>query len=83
MISLETAHIHFSPSSLWALNIALAFLMFAVSLFIEREQVADLRRNPRALAVGLLAQWFYMPVLAVVSPRFRVAINPNFFDKKS
>ncbi|TXH05629.1 MAG: bile acid:sodium symporter family protein [Nevskiaceae bacterium] len=66
MTSLDNAHIHFSAGSLWVLNIALAFLMFAVSLFIEREQVADLRRNPRALAVGLLAQWLYMPVMAVL-----------------
>jgi len=65
MTSLEQASIHFSPDSLRVLNVALAFLMFAVSLFIEREQVDNLRRHPRSLAVGLLSQWVYMPLMTV------------------
>lgn len=65
MTSLEQASIHFSPDSLRVLNLALAFLMFAVSLFIEREQVQQLRRHPRGLAVGLVAQWLYMPLVTV------------------
>lgn len=47
MIPLEEVSLHFSPESLRVLNFAVAFLMFAVSLYIENEQVAALRRNPR------------------------------------
>lgn len=63
MSALDQASIQFSADSLKVLNAALAFLMFAVSLFIEREQVASLGRNPRALAVGLVAQWLLMPLM--------------------
>ena len=65
MTSLDQVSIHFSPDSLRVLNVALAFLMFAVSLFIEREQVQSLRRHPRSLAVGLFSQWVYMPLRTV------------------
>lgn len=65
MTSLDQVSIHFSPDSLRVLNVALAFLMFAVSLFIEREQVQSLRRHPRSLAVGLFSQWVYMPLMTV------------------
>jgi BASS family bile acid:Na+ symporter len=65
MIPLEEVSLHFSPESLRVLNFAVAFLMFAVSLYIENEQVAALRRNPRGLAVGLMSQWLYMPLMAV------------------
>lgn len=65
MNALDQASIHFSADSLRLLNLALAFLMFAVSLFIEREQLAQLRRQPRGLAVGLAAQWLYMPLMTV------------------
>lgn len=66
MTALDQVSIHFSADSLRVLNFALAFLMFAVSLFIEGEQVAALRRNPRGLAVGLLSQWVYMPAMTVL-----------------
>ena len=64
--ALDQAAIHFSPESLHLLNVTLAGLMFAVSLFIERDQVTHLRRHPRALAAGLLAQWLYMPLMATL-----------------
>lgn len=64
--ALDTARIDFSQENLWALNISLAFLMFTVALFIEGAQLRGLRRNPRALAAGLLAQWLYMPAMTVL-----------------
>lgn len=65
MSALDQASIHFSADSLRVLNLALAFLMFAVSLFIEREPLTRLRRQPRSLMVGLASQWLYMPLMTV------------------
>jgi len=65
MSALDQASIHFSADSLRLLNVALALLMFSVSLFIERKQVTNLRKHPRALAVGLVSQWLFMPLVTV------------------
>ncbi len=66
MSAIEQASVQFSPANLAAINIALGFLMFAVSLYIEPADLAALRRQPRAVATGLFAQWIYMPLLAVL-----------------
>ena len=65
MSALDQASIHFSADSLRVLNLALAFLMFAVSLFIEREPLTRLRRQPRSLLGGLASQWLYMPLMTL------------------
>lgn len=66
MDGLDQLHLNFSEGSLKALNTALAFLMFSVSLFIEQKQLDDLRRHPRALAVGLVSQWVFMPGVTIL-----------------
>lgn len=63
--SLDQATMHFSPESLWVLNAALGFMLFAVSLFIERKDFDSLRERPRSLAAGLAMQWLFLPLLSV------------------
>jgi BASS family bile acid:Na+ symporter len=63
--ALDHASFQFSPESLRALNLALGFLMLAVALFLERADLVALRRQPRAIAAGLFAQWLLLPALTV------------------
>jgi len=65
MNPLDQAALTFSPESLMVLNAALAFLMFAVSLYIEPRDFAALRQRPRGLAAGLAMQWLLLPLLSV------------------
>jgi BASS family bile acid:Na+ symporter len=59
------AAVRFSPESLTVLNVTLALLMFAVSLFIEPRDFAVLRERPRGLLAGLTMQWLGLPLLSV------------------
>jgi bile acid:Na+ symporter, BASS family len=61
----DSALVQFSPESLWVLNFALAFLMFATSLFIERRDLDVLRTRPRSVLVGVGSQWLLLPALTV------------------
>ncbi|MEZ4462433.1 MAG: bile acid:sodium symporter family protein [bacterium] len=65
MPPIEQAHVQFSPAGLQVLNIALGFVMFAVSLGIQTDELRRLRDRPRALAAGLFSQWVALPVITV------------------
>lgn len=65
MHPVDTLRINFNPDQLAILNIAMAFLMFAVALDV---QVADFRKVmqfPRSIAAGLLTQYVLFPVLTL------------------
>jgi len=64
--NLDQAALNFSPESLTVLNFSLGFLLFAVSLFIEKKDFSSLRERPRALLAGLSMQWLVLPLLSVL-----------------
>jgi bile acid:Na+ symporter, BASS family len=55
--------IHFSPDSLIALNICLAFIMFGVALEIKAEHFSQLLNQKKAVATGLFSQIILLPLL--------------------
>lgn len=55
------ATIEFSTGNLIALNAILACMMFGVSLSLDVEDFRRILRDPRAPAVGLLAQFLLLP----------------------
>ncbi len=62
---IDEAHVQFSAAGLQVLNVALAFVMFAVALGIETEELERLKRTPRALGAGLVSQWVALPILTL------------------
>ncbi len=67
MISpLDTAVVQFSPDTLRALNLAQALMMFIVSLYLDGAALREARRFPRAVLVGLAAQWLLLPLLTLL-----------------
>jgi len=58
---LDHVRLNFSPSGLFFLNIALAFIMFGVALDIKTEHFKDILRNPKSAIVGFISQTFLLP----------------------
>lgn len=58
--------LNFSPTSLFALNVCLAFIMFGVALEIKPEHFYQLRQNKKALLTGLFSQYLLLPLITVV-----------------
>lgn len=58
--------LHFSPSSLLALNLCLGFIMFGVALSIKIEHFKQLRHQKKALATGIASQYILLPLITVI-----------------
>lgn len=58
--------LNFSPSSLIALNVCLAFIMFGVALEIKPSHFVQLRHQKKALFTGLIAQYVLLPIITVI-----------------
>jgi BASS family bile acid:Na+ symporter len=59
---MESVQLNFSESNIGVLNFVLAIIMFGVALEIRVEDFRQLLRNPRAAALGLIAQFFLLPL---------------------
>ena len=60
---LDHVRLNFSPSGLFFLNIALAFIMFGVALDIKTQHFKDILRNPKSAIVGFISQTLLLPAL--------------------
>jgi bile acid:Na+ symporter, BASS family len=60
------ATIALNPTALWALKIALAMIVAAVALHLDRSSLDVLRRVPRAMVAGLISQWLVLPGLTLL-----------------
>lgn len=58
--------VNFTPGSLFALNVCLAFIMFGVALEIKPDHFFQLRNNKRAIITGLLAQYVLLPIITIL-----------------
>ena len=70
---LDAIQINFDSDSLWILNIALAIIMFGVSLGITTEDFQRLFKKPKILLTGVFSQFILFPALT-----FLVLILPIF-----
>ncbi len=61
--ALDHIRLNFSPESLHALNLTLAFIMFGVALEIKLEHFKKLIYNPRSAFVGVFSQFFALPLV--------------------
>ncbi|MEO0601261.1 MAG: bile acid:sodium symporter family protein, partial [Myxococcota bacterium] len=64
MLPVDELRLSFDSNGLFVLNGALAFIMFGVALDLTIEDFRQLLRDPRAPAVGLVAQFLVLPALA-------------------
>ena len=55
-------HIEFSPNSLTALNLAIAFIMFGVALGIKKTEFIEIKNNPKSVFIGVLSQFILLPL---------------------
>ena len=70
---LDAIEINFDSSGLWILNIALAVIMFGVSLGITIEDFKRLFNKPKILLTGVFSQFILFPALTFLLIK---AINP-------
>ena len=80
MNELDNVEIHFDNSSLWVLNIALAIVMFGVSLGISVEDFKRLLKEPKLVLIGILSQFILLPffillLIMVVKPQPSIALG--------
>lgn len=59
--------IQFDPGSLLLINLIVALMMFGVSLDLRAEDFRRVLREPRAPAIGLLAQFLLLPALTCLA----------------
>jgi len=60
---LTDLNLDFSQDNLFVLNLALAFIMFGVSLSIRRSSFKEIMRNPSAVLTGVASQFLLLPFL--------------------
>lgn len=65
MHPVDTLHLHFNPSQMVVLNMAMAFLMFSVALDVRFSDFRKVVDFPLSVGVGLLAQFLVFPLLTL------------------
>ncbi len=65
MHPVDTLHLHFNPSQMVVLNMAMAFLMFSVALDVRFSDFRKVVEFPQSVGVGLLAQFLVFPLLTL------------------
>ena len=66
-IPIDDIKINFDANSLWILNIAIAVIMFGVSLGISVDDFKRLLKKPKILLVGVLSQFILLPAATFIA----------------
>ncbi len=80
MTEIDAVRLNFSPESLVALNVILALVMFGVALDMKLEDFKGIGSAPKAVLIGLLAQFVLLPAIAwaltmVLKPQPSIALG--------
>lgn len=65
MHPVDTLRINFNPNQLAILNVAMAFLMFAVALDVRPSDFRKVAQFPRSVAVGMVSQYLIFPLMTL------------------
>ncbi len=73
-------HITFSKQSLMVLNLAIAFIMFGVSMGIKKSEFLEIRKNPKSIITGVFSQFILLPfftflLIWVINPLPELALG--------
>ncbi|BFP42296.1 bile acid:sodium symporter family protein [Flavobacteriaceae bacterium GF1] len=60
---IDNVHINFDTKSLWALNVALALVMFGIALEIRMDDFKQLLKSPKLVLTGVLSQFILLPLV--------------------
>ncbi len=63
--SIDAVRLHFSPASLWFLNLCLGFIIFGVALELKLKHFRTVITQPKIAAIALVAQLILMPLLTL------------------
>ncbi len=66
-INIDDIKINFDTEGLWVLNIAIAIIMFGVSLGITIDDFKRLFKNPKIVFVGVLSQFILLPAFTFLA----------------
>ena len=77
---LDNIHLNFDTEAQWALNAALALVMFGISLEISVNDFKGLLQKPKALLAGVMSQFILLPLVTfllvlVVDPIASIAMG--------
>ncbi len=61
--TIDTIHINFEVQTIWALNLALALVMFGIALEISIADFKQLLKHPKSILVGVCSQFFALPAI--------------------
>lgn len=64
LINIDNIKINFDTELLWVLNIALAIIMFGVSLSITVSDFKRLLKHPKIVFIGIVSQFILFPLLS-------------------
>lgn len=65
MQDIDSIRINFNTTSLFWLNICLAFLLFGVALDLKLGNFKYLLKHPKIVILGLISQWILLPILTL------------------
>lgn len=74
MIELDAVKINFDTTNLWMLNIALAVVMFGVSLGVTLNDFKQLFKSPKLVILGVVLQFVLLPLVTYF---FVLLIKPH------
>ncbi len=74
MSEIDAVRLNFNPASLALLNVVLALVLFGVALDMRVGDFAGIRKAPRAVLIGLVAQFFLLPLTAFL---LGLALHPT------
>ena len=63
---LEHVKLNWNPDTTFALNFAIAFIMFGVSLGLNKENFIDLFKNPKPTLTGIVSQFVLLPFFTFI-----------------
>jgi bile acid:Na+ symporter, BASS family len=63
---LDNVQLNWNPNTTIALNFAIGFIMFGVSLGLEKENFINIFRNPKATLTGIISQFILLPFFTFI-----------------
>lgn len=80
MDMIDQVALNFDPTSLTILNVILALVIFGIALDLKASDFLALRERPRAIVIGFLAQFLFLPaatwlLVLILEPRPSIALG--------
>lgn len=71
---LDSIRLNFSPTGLFIMNLAMAFIMFGIALDLNYKQFREIIAQPKSLVTGLISQFVLLPAVTFLLVKL---INPS------